>query len=161
MISAIRHAYTKTHNPTSNEYVYFPVDGSKRKCIDTFMNEDMTRYEALVHCRDMAGSDSQMARDLGVTQPRVWRWINQTKQMPAEYVLLAEQVYGVSRHALRPDIYPREHHGSYPRWHGIDEDAQPVWMGYDPGREPRPLAVDQRVSGVSCERRAVLKRGAA
>ncbi len=76
------------------------------------MNEAMTRYEALLACRDAAGSDSQLARDLSVdevvTQPRVWRWINQTKQMPPEYVLLAESLYGVSRHALRPDIYPRQ-----------------------------------------------------
>lgn len=26
--------------------------------------------------------------------------------MPAEYVLMAERLYGVSRHLLRPDIYP-------------------------------------------------------
>jgi DNA-binding transcriptional regulator YdaS (Cro superfamily) len=68
----------------------------------------ITRYEALKRCRDKAGSESQLARDLDVTQPRVWRWLNQTRQMPAEYVLTAEALYGVSRHNLRPDIYPRE-----------------------------------------------------
>lgn len=72
------------------------------------MIEELTKCEALIACREKAGSDSQLARDLGVTQPRVWRWIRQSKQMPAEYVLKAEQLYGVSRHLLRPDIYPRE-----------------------------------------------------
>lgn len=69
---------------------------------------DHTRFNALVACRDAAGSDSQLARDLGLTQPTIWRWMKQTKQMPAEYVLSAEELYGVSRHLLRPDIYPHE-----------------------------------------------------
>lgn len=72
------------------------------------MDRQFTRYEALTACRDAAGSDSQMARDLDVPQSTMWRWLNQTKQLPAEYVLRAEQIYGVSRHALRPDIYPVE-----------------------------------------------------
>jgi DNA-binding transcriptional regulator YdaS (Cro superfamily) len=49
-----------------------------------------------------------MARDLGVPQSTMWRWLNQSKQLPAEYVLKAERLYGVSRHELRPDIYPVE-----------------------------------------------------
>lgn len=73
-----------------------------------FMDNAPTRYEALLACRDKAGSDSQMARDLDVPQSTMWRWINQTKLLPAEYVLQAERLYGVSRHFLRPDIYPLE-----------------------------------------------------
>lgn len=72
------------------------------------METPTTRFEALTRCRDRAGSDSQLARDLNVLQPRVWRWMNQSRQMPAEFVLLAERLYGVSKHDLRPDIYPRE-----------------------------------------------------
>ena len=72
------------------------------------MDRQMTRYEALKACRDVAGSDSQMARDLGVPQSTMWRWLNQSKQLPAEHVLKAEHLYGVSRHDLRPDIYPIE-----------------------------------------------------
>lgn len=59
-------------------------------------------------CRAAAGSDSRMARDLKVPQSTMWRWLNQTRQLPAEYVLQAEKLYGVSRHELRPDIYPIE-----------------------------------------------------
>lgn len=69
---------------------------------------NQSRYEALIACRDAAGSDSALARDLEVTQPKVWRWINQSRQLPAEYVLECERRYGVSKYALRPDIYPRE-----------------------------------------------------
>lgn len=94
------------------------------------MVEELTRYEALIRCRDRAGDDSKLARDLGVTQPRVWRWINSSKQMPGEHVLEAERLYGVSRHHLRPDIYPRD----YPlapdderRFIGVDMAAP----GYD------------------------------
>lgn len=71
------------------------------------MEKQLTRYEALLACRDKAGSDSALARGLGLSQPTVWRWINQTKQMPAEYVLAAEAAFGISRYDLRPDIYPR------------------------------------------------------
>lgn len=72
------------------------------------MDRSKTRYEALLACRDKAGSDSQMARDLEVPQSTMWRWLHQSKQLPAEYVLTAERLYGVSRHDLRPDIYPVE-----------------------------------------------------
>lgn len=72
------------------------------------MDKQLSRYEALSACRDAAGSESQMARDLGVPQSTMWRWLNQSKQLPAEYVIQAEQLYGVSRHLLRPDIYPVE-----------------------------------------------------
>lgn len=87
------------------------------------MERTPTRFEALTACRDAAGSDSQLARDLKVAQPTVWRWMNQTKQMPVDYVLTAERLYGVSKHDLRPDIYPREimvDQGTEDRFCGID-----------------------------------------
>lgn len=69
--------------------------------------KNITRLEALEAAVAKAGGQSQFARDLGTNQPTVWRWINQSKRLPAEYVLTAERLYGVSRHDLRPDIYPR------------------------------------------------------
>lgn len=62
-------------------------------------------HEALVECREKAGSLSQLARDLGVPQPTMWRWFHQAQRLPAEYVLKAEGLYGVPRHSLRPDLY--------------------------------------------------------
>ena len=90
------------------------------------MNIKPTRYEALNQAVQQAGSQSQFGRDLGVSQPTVWGWLNQSKQLPAEYVLRAEQLYGVSRHDLRPDIYPRQtmtDQGGNSRFHGVDQDA--------------------------------------
>ena len=54
--------------------------------------------------------------------------VRSSKQMSVEHVLLAERLYGVSRHDLRPDIYPRD----YP----------PA-----PDAGERFLGVDQRVNG--------------
>lgn len=87
------------------------------------MADALTPHDALLACRDVAGSDSALARALDVSQPTVWRWINQTRQMPAEYVLRAEAATGVSRHYLRPDIYPVEVHALPPRFLGVDRGA--------------------------------------
>lgn len=69
----------------------------------------MTRFEALEACARKAGSISALGRDLGIPQSTMSRIYNSSKQLPAEHVLRAERLYGVSRHDLRPDIYPREH----------------------------------------------------
>jgi len=58
---------------------------------------------------DAAGSQSKLARALGVSSTAVWKWVQSSKRLPAEYVLTAERLYGVSRHDLRPDIYPRNY----------------------------------------------------
>jgi DNA-binding transcriptional regulator YdaS (Cro superfamily) len=89
----------------------------------------ITRLEALNAAVEAAGSQSQFARDMGTHQPMVWRWLNQSKQLPAEYVLTAERLYGVSRHDLRPDIYPRPimaDQGSADRFYGVDHLAKRV-----------------------------------
>ena len=44
----------------------------------------------------------------GVSQPTVWAWLKQGKMLPAEFVLKTEAETGISRHDLRPDLYPRE-----------------------------------------------------
>lgn len=49
-----------------------------------------------------------MARLLKTSQANVWAWLNKTQRgLPAEHVLTVEALSGVSRHRLRPDIYPR------------------------------------------------------
>tara|TARA_Y100000310_G_scaffold6349_1_gene7165 strand:+ start:384 stop:593 length:210 start_codon:yes stop_codon:yes gene_type:complete len=54
---------------------------------------------------EIAGSQSSLARQIGVSQPRVWNWIHNVSAIPAEYVLPIEKVTGISRYELRPDIY--------------------------------------------------------
>lgn len=65
--------------------------------------------KGLVRALEKAGSQSALARICGVTQPTVWGWINAGRKMlPGEYVLSVERATGVSRHDLRPDLYPRD-----------------------------------------------------
>lgn len=64
--------------------------------------------EALRRAVDIVGSQGALARLLGVAQPSVWRWLTHAKPLPAEHVLKVEEKTGVSRHDLRPDLYPRE-----------------------------------------------------
>ena len=55
-----------------------------------------------------AGGQSALSRALGVSQPRVNYWVRWKKAIPGEFVLATEAATGVSRHELRPDIYPQE-----------------------------------------------------
>jgi DNA-binding transcriptional regulator YdaS (Cro superfamily) len=46
-----------------------------------------------------------LARLIGIAAPSVWEW-RQRGRVPAERVLQLEAVTGLSRHVLRPDLYP-------------------------------------------------------
>lgn len=65
-------------------------------------------FEALKRAVTVLGGQSAMARLIGVTQPTVWAWLDRAKPLPAEHVLKVEEATGISRHDLRPDLYPRE-----------------------------------------------------
>jgi DNA-binding transcriptional regulator YdaS (Cro superfamily) len=67
----------------------------------------LTSFEALDLAVTRSGSQSAMAKICGVSQPAVWKWLSEGKQLPAKHVLDVEAATGVSRHDLRPDIYPR------------------------------------------------------
>jgi DNA-binding transcriptional regulator YdaS (Cro superfamily) len=89
----------------------------------------ITRYEALCLAVSKAGTQEEFAEKIGVCQATVSNWVNRSKQLPAEYVLLTERLYGVSRHDLRPDIYPREYmtdQARGTRFIGVDHAAQRV-----------------------------------
>lgn len=45
-----------------------------------------------------------LAASVGVDKATATRWAQ--RRIPAERVLLVERVTGISRHVLRPDIYP-------------------------------------------------------
>ncbi|MFT4091872.1 MAG: YdaS family helix-turn-helix protein [Asticcacaulis sp.] len=68
----------------------------------------MTRFEALNAVITAAGSQSALARICGVSQTAVWKWVQSSHQIPAEFVLKASAATGISPHDLRPDIYPRK-----------------------------------------------------
>ena len=70
------------------------------------MDVALTPFEALKGSVDIVGSQSAFARLCGVSQTAVWKWLQSGKRLPAEHVLTVEAETGVSRHLLRPDIYP-------------------------------------------------------
>lgn len=53
---------------------------------------------------EKAGGLSELARKLGIKHNAFYRW----HQVPASRVLQIEKITGISRHDMRPDIYPRE-----------------------------------------------------
>lgn len=57
---------------------------------------------------DIAGSQSALARLIGVSQMAVSRWQRGVSPVTPENVLAVEAATGISRHDLRPDLYPRE-----------------------------------------------------
>lgn len=56
----------------------------------------------------IAGSQSAFGRMIGRSQASVHDWLRKKMPLPAEHVLKVEAETGVSRHDLRPDLYPRE-----------------------------------------------------
>lgn len=54
--------------------------------------------------REAALSLETLATSFGVNKTTVLRW--EERRVPAERVLDVERVTGVSRHELRPDLYP-------------------------------------------------------
>lgn len=70
------------------------------------MSQPPTPFEALQEAVTRAGSQSKFGKICGISQPSVWKMLQSTKRLPAEYVLSVEAATNVSRHYLRPDIYP-------------------------------------------------------
>lgn len=63
--------------------------------------------DALKRACEIAGGQSSLAERIGTTQGQVWYWLRKSKRgVPGEVVLLIERETGVSRHELRPDLYP-------------------------------------------------------
>ena len=63
--------------------------------------------DALKRACDVAGGQKPLAELIGTTQSQVWYWLERSKKgVPAEFVIPIEKATGVSRHKLRPDLYP-------------------------------------------------------
>lgn len=65
-----------------------------------------TMQSALKRAIEAAGSQSAFARICGCTQGNIWQLVKRGGHLPAQYVLRVEASTGVSRHDLRPDLYP-------------------------------------------------------
>ena len=70
----------------------------------------MRETEALQRAVAIVGSQSALARKLGLKQAHVWNWLNKAKRVPGEAVLAIEAATEgkVKRTELRPDLYPPE-----------------------------------------------------
>lgn len=56
-------------------------------------------------CAKAVGGLPKLAELLGIERPSFYSWKN---DIPPARVLDLERVTGISRHELRPDLYPRE-----------------------------------------------------
>ncbi|WP_298290330.1 YdaS family helix-turn-helix protein [Novosphingobium sp.] len=99
----------------------------------------MTPFEALELAVERAGSLSALARKVPCSIATVWKWVQSSKRVSEKYVLKVEEVTGVPRHLLRPDIYPADL-GPGPKWSDVR------WYGVD-------MAAGPDVSAVSTARR--------
>lgn len=62
---------------------------------------------ALIQAVEAAGGQTALAKAIGKTQGHISTWLRRS-YIPAEMVLAIERATGVSRHDMRPDIYPRD-----------------------------------------------------
>ena len=73
----------------------------------SYKNDDRQR-QSLERAIEIVGSQSALARICDVKQGHVWAWLNKTGRCPAKHVLAVEEATAgeITRHQLRPDIYP-------------------------------------------------------
>lgn len=71
------------------------------------LNAHMSKKSILRAC-EAVGGQTALVKALGLkSQGSVSTWLR-VGRVPAERVLAIEELTGVSRHDLRPDLYPRE-----------------------------------------------------
>jgi len=58
--------------------------------------------EIVAEAAAKVGGIAELARLMGVKHPTFYRW----KKVPPQRVMQLENVTGISRHRLRPDLYP-------------------------------------------------------
>lgn len=69
------------------------------------------------------GSQSAFARLIGRSQTWVFNALRDDKPLPGEHVAAVERETGISRHDLRPDLYPRD---AAPARAGRGDQLEPV-----------------------------------
>jgi len=62
------------------------------------------RKDALRRALESAGGLTKVAEELGISKQAVSQW----DEVPPLRVIALERVSGISRHELRPDLYPVE-----------------------------------------------------
>jgi DNA-binding transcriptional regulator YdaS (Cro superfamily) len=64
----------------------------------------MDRDPAIIEAAQAVGGITKLSTQLGLSRVAASAW----KRVPAERVLEVERLTGVSRHKLRPDLYPEQ-----------------------------------------------------
>lgn len=72
------------------------------------MDSEIATNRPLRAAIEKLGSQSALAELVGVRQPAVSKWLAKGAPLPAEFVLRVEAETGISRHELRPDVYPQD-----------------------------------------------------
>ncbi|UNM95919.1 helix-turn-helix domain-containing protein [Ignatzschineria rhizosphaerae] len=63
----------------------------------------------LIEAIKKAGGQTVLAKKLGVAQCTISHWVHRNQVAPpAEHVPMIEELTGVSRHKLRPDVFGEE-----------------------------------------------------
>jgi DNA-binding transcriptional regulator YdaS (Cro superfamily) len=71
------------------------------------MADSVSPHEAFRNAVRIAGGQAPLARIAGCTQGAVWQRLKAGKSISGTWVLKVEAATGVSKHDLRPDLYPR------------------------------------------------------
>lgn len=64
----------------------------------------MTRDPIVLRAVEAADGAAALARQLGIERQAVSQW----RRIPVHHVLTIEQLTGIPRHELRPDVYPAD-----------------------------------------------------
>lgn len=72
------------------------------------MAKTLTPAAVLANAVEAAGGQTAFAAICGCTQGNIWQLLKKESPLPAQYVLKVESALGISRHDLRPDLYPIE-----------------------------------------------------
>lgn len=70
--------------------------------------DETAAFVALERAIERVGSQRSLARLLNISQQSVSGWVKRGSPLPPKHVLAVETATGISRHDLRPDIYPIE-----------------------------------------------------
>lgn len=70
-------------------------------------DSNIKQLKALHRAIKTAGSMRKLGELIGCTTGQINMW-KQRENVPSKYVLAIENATGVSRHLLRPDLYPDE-----------------------------------------------------
>lgn len=102
---------------------------------------------ALAKAIRAVGSQTAFGELLGKRQSVVSGWLLRETPLPAEFVLKVEAATGISRHELRPDIYPLELTSGAP---ALASGGDPLPVGRTPAcpsAGPDPVPADTTSHG--------------